>query len=132
MKISQVIKLLFGGMFLFFILNIFLYSIGKTLSIDLFFFEIHISGKNGLSNFEQQYRHFIDSIGNVSPILYAISFLIAPACIEELGKLFILMSSQRKCPNLRNTADAVYSMVFIAIGFAFLESVFYLYSANRI
>lgn len=72
MKIPHVLRLFLGGMLLFGILNAFLYSIGKTLSADLFFFEIRISGKNGLADFEQQYKNFIDTIGNVSPIVYGI------------------------------------------------------------
>lgn len=72
MKIPHVLRLFLGGMLLFGILNAFLYSIGKTLSADLFFFEIRISGKNGLADFERQYKNFIDTIGNVSPIVYGI------------------------------------------------------------
>jgi hypothetical protein len=76
-------KLFVTGAILFLILNGFLYSIGKTLSVDIFFFELRIIGKNGLADFEYDYLKFISTLGYLSPVLYGFSTLIAPACIEE-------------------------------------------------
>lgn len=80
---KHAVKLFFIGAILFMILNGFLYSIGKTLSVDIFFFELRIIGKNGLADFERDYLEFIGMLGYLSPVLYGFSTLIAPACIEE-------------------------------------------------
>lgn len=124
-------RLFVTGAILFLILHGFLYSIGKTLSIDIFFFELRIIGKNGLSDFEYDYLEFIKTLGYSSPFLYSISFLIAPACVEEIGKLFTLIQSERKKTNLQNTSDAIFSMAFIAMGFACLETIIYLSASYR-
>lgn len=128
---KQAAYLFLAGGALFILLHGFLYSIGKTLSIDLFFFELRLIGKNGIADFEQEYLQFIGNLWKNYAILYSISSLIAPACIEEIGKLFTLIQAERKKPHLRNTSDAVFSMVFIAMGFAFLETILYLVTSYK-
>ncbi len=59
---KHTIKLFIAGTILFLILNGFLYSIGKSLSIDIFFFELRIIGKNGLADFEYDYLKFIKNL----------------------------------------------------------------------
>lgn len=112
---SRIFGALIGGVSLFLILHLFLYSIGKTLSIDLIFFDVRIIGKNALENLEQQYLGFVEMLGVTSPLLYGISFLIVPACIEEMGKWLTLVHIERKNPTIRNTSDAVFSMIAIAL-----------------
>ncbi len=128
---KHTIKLFIAGTILFLILNGFLYSIGKSLSIDIFFFELRIIGKNGLADFEYDYLKFIKNLWYSSPILFSIGVLIAPACIEEIWKLLMLIQSERKNQRLQNTSDAIFSMSFIAVGFACAETITYLVALNR-
>lgn len=126
MKIKNIFILVFFGILLLVLLQGCIYSIGKSLKIDLFFFEITFVGKNIFYTFEKNYIESISNLGYTNPIFYQITSLIIPAIIEECGKLFMLIRYQKKY-TISSIGESVYAIIFIAIGFSCVESLGFLY-----
>jgi len=123
---SIFILFLYWGLLLF-ILNFFLYSIWRELSINMYFFEIKIIGKDAFSNFEATYKSLINQDGNSNSFLHIFGFIILPAILEETWKLYMLIRYNKNVEQLISVRMYIYSISIIALWFSFFENISYIF-----
>lgn len=115
------------GMIAAIILKLFIYSIGKEMSVDLYFFQIQIVAKDAVGNFENSYTTLLQQFSIEYKFLFAFGITVLPAILEEVCKFLLLRMHVRNTSiPFRSIRDYIYAMIVIALGFSFVENILYL------
>jgi RsiW-degrading membrane proteinase PrsW (M82 family) len=115
------------GMFAAIILKLFIYSIGKEMSVDLYFFQIQIVAKDAIGNFQDSYATLLQRFSIEYSFLFVFGITVLPAILEEICKFLLLRMHVRNTSiPFRSIRDYIYAMIVIALGFSFVENILYL------
>lgn len=111
---------------LFFLLQFLYMSFWNWIHINLIIFNIDLQ----INNFIQLAKEYFDwnmfKIGNIWFFAVMFSFIL-PAFLEEFGKFFVLKIINKKLQIIQSIVSSVISITYIAIGFAFFESLTYIF-----
>ena len=115
------------GVIVALIINGFIYSIGKEMKIDLYFFELRILGQNALEHFESMYSQYTNEVLMKYSLFVVLGSIILPAILEELWKLgamrIFLHRSTFSIPTVR---QYIVLLGIIALWFSVFENIIYL------
>ena len=115
------------GMIAAIILKLFVYSIGKEMSVDLYFFQIQIVAKDAIGNFQDSYALLLQKFSVEYSFLFIFGITVLPAILEEVCKFLLLRMHVRNTSiPFRSIRDYVYAMIVIALGFSCIENILYL------
>ncbi len=122
----QIFTLIFWGGLLLILLQMIYISFGKDFTINLIFIKWNVE----VSNYIQNVVDYFDNTG-VYPgwMRYIIIFLslIIPATLEEVGKFYVFKWIASSLWVLKGITSSVFAIVYVAIGFSFFETGFYIY-----
>lgn len=111
LSLVHMLRFFVSGICVAVILKLFLYSIGREMSVDLYFFQIQIVAKDAFGNFENSYALFLDRFSLEYTVLFWFGVTVLPAILEEIGKF--LSFRLRVLSNLaafHSVRDYIYSM----------------------
>lgn len=111
---------------LFFLLQTLYMSFWNWIHINLIIFNIDLQ----INNFVQIAKEYFDSntfkIGKIWFFSVMFSFIL-PAFLEEFGKFYVLKIINKRLQIIQSVTFSVISITYVALGFAFFESLTYIF-----
>ena len=124
---GNIVRFFLYGMMAAIILKLFIYSIGKEMSVDLYFFQIQIVAKDAIGNFQDSYAALLQRFSIEYSFFFVFGITVLPAILEEVCKFLLLRMHVRNTSiPFRSIRDYIYAMIVIALGFSFIENILYL------